>query len=65
MLLPVILAAHLTLFTALALPTLEGECPIRKSFPEDGSFVRVENALRFIIASDLSQIVRSPRIHFV
>ncbi len=47
------------------LPPFEFECPIWKSFPEDGNFVRVESILRLKVASDLSQIVRSPRIHFV
>ncbi len=71
MLLPVILAAHnavmrsLHCLTALAFPSFKSECSIWESYPEDGSFVRVENVLRFKIASDLSQIVRSPRIHFV
>ncbi len=71
MLLPVILAAHnavnalLTLFTALAFPSFKNECSIWTSFPEEDSFVCVENVPRFKIASDLSQIVRSPLIHFV
>ncbi len=71
MLRPVILAAYnavnalLTLFTALAFPSFKRECSICESFPEDDSFVCVENVLRLKIASDLSQIVRSPRIHFV